>query len=109
MATGILGQQDVAGTTYTNLYQCPADTFTVATVSLCNRSSSAVNVRIAITGTAPPSAPTNSEFIEYDVSLSGNGVLERTGIVLQAGKYIAVYASTTGISANAYGIETATV
>ena len=109
MATGRLGTQDLAATTYTTLYQVPADTFTVATVSLCNRTSSAINVRIAVTTAAAPSAPSNGEFVEYDVALQGNGVLERTGLVLDASKYVSVYASGTGISAVAYGIETSTV
>ena len=38
MATGRLGIQDLAATTYTDLYTVPADTFTVASISLCNRS-----------------------------------------------------------------------
>jgi len=108
MATGRLGVQDLSATTYTALYTVPADTFSVVTVNILNRGSTAVNVRIAVTGTTPPSAPNNSEFIEYDVSISGNGVLERTGIVLDTGKIVSVYASDTGISAVCYGIETST-
>jgi len=108
MATGRLGTQDLAATTYTALYTAPADTFSVVSVNLLNRGSTAVTCRIAITTTTPPSAPSNAEFIEYDVSLSGKGVLERTGIVLDAGKIISVYASNTGISAVCMGIETST-
>lgn len=109
MATGRLGILDLAATAYTALYTVPSDTFAVVTVNILNRGSTAVNARIAVTTSTPPSAPSNSEFIEYDISVAGNGVLERTGIVLDAGKIVSVYASDTGISAVCYGIETSTV
>jgi len=108
MATGRLGVQDLAAAAYTALYTVPADTFSVVTVNMVNRGTSAVSVRIAVTTQTPPSSPLNSEFVEYDLSISGNGVLERTGIVMDAGKIISVYSDGTGVSAMCYGIETGT-
>ena len=66
-------------------------------------------MRVSITTTGGPTPPTNSEFIEYDVVIAPKGVLERTGLVLDTGKIVSVYASTTGMSAVAMGIETSTV
>ena len=106
MATGRLGTADLAATTLTTLYTCPATTFTVASVSICNRTASPITVRLALASAA---TPTNAEYIEYDTTIAANQVLERTGIVMDAGKLIVVRASTTGISAVAYGIETTTV
>ena len=106
MATGRLGTADLAAATNTTLYTCPVDTFAVLTVSICNRGATAISVRIAVCDTATPA---NAEFLEFDTSLSANGVLERTGIVVDAGKLVVVRSSATSVNAVAYGIETATV
>jgi hypothetical protein len=112
MATGRLGIQDIiTANTYYTPYQVPANTFSVVTISIANRSSTNVaTVRLAITTTAAPSAPTDGEFLEYDSQILSNGVLERTGLVLDAGKYISVRGAGTGLglSVTIMGIETTT-
>lgn len=106
MATGRLGKADLAAATNTTLYTCPADTFAVITVSVCNRGVSAANIQLAVCDSATPA---NDEFLEFDTSLSAKGVLERTGVVVDAGKFVVVRSSAASVNAVAYGIETITV
>jgi hypothetical protein len=108
MATGRLGVANITTTADTTVYTVPASTFSVISVNIVNRSSSAAaQIRIAIASSATPAA---TEYIEYDSSLVANGVLERTGIVIDAGKLIVVQTptSTPSLSVVVYGIETST-
>jgi len=105
MATGRLGASDLSASTNTTLYTCPASTFAIANVSICNRSASSVTVRLALASSATPGG---SEWLEFGVTLPANAVLERTGLALDAGKVLVVWASATSVNAVAYGIETST-
>ena len=108
MATGRLNGVDITTTSATSVYTCPASTFSVVSVSICNRSASAVTVRLALTTTG--STPATTDYLEYDSSLSANGVLERTGIVMTAGNQLVVTAGTGNVvSVVVVGIETSTV
>jgi hypothetical protein len=108
MATGRLSGVDLTTTSATSVYTCPVTTFGVVSVSICNRSALAVTVRLALTTSG--STPANTDYLEFDSSLSANGVLERTGIVMTAGNQLVVTAGTGNVlSVVVVGIETATV
>jgi hypothetical protein len=109
MATGRLGTANITSTANTTVYTVPASTFSVVSVNVVNRSSSAAaQIRMAVSSST---SPTIDEWIEYDSSLVQNGVLERTGIVMDAtNKYIIVQTptATPTLSVVVYGIETST-
>jgi hypothetical protein len=109
MATGLLGQAALAAITNTPVYTVPPNTFAVFSVCVLNRSTTATaTVRIALASLSTPDAG-GKEWIEYDVSLDPGGVLERTGLMMNAGKILVVYTSGSQVSVNVYGIETSTV
>lgn len=103
MATGRLGVADLTAATDTTVYTVPASTFSVVTISVCNRSTADRTIRLAI---ADDDAPTNAEYIEYDVNLIAHGVLERTGVVIDAGKKVVARSNIQDVSVVVYGIET---
>lgn len=106
MATGRLGAVDLTAAVDTLLYTVPVGTFTVATVSIVNRSNSAITVRVGVSTSTTTIGVT--DFIEYETELMPKGVLERTGLVLDAGKSLLVRSSTANVTAMAFGIETPT-
>lgn len=108
MPTGLLGQAALLPIQNTSVYTVPTNTFTVFSVSVLNRGSAAVTVRMALASLATPAA-NGSEWIEYDVPLDANGVLERTGLMMNAGKQLVVYTSGSFVSVSVFGIETSTV
>jgi hypothetical protein len=108
MATGRLGTANITTTANTTIYTVPASTFSVVSVSICNRNSStAATIRVAVASSATPGL---DEWIEYDTSLVASGVVERTGIVMKATEVLVVQVSsaTPSISVVAMGIETST-
>jgi hypothetical protein len=108
MATGRLGIANITSTADTTIYTVPSSTFSVVSVSICNRNTTtAATIRVAICSSATPAA---GEYIEYDTSLVASGVVERTGLVMDAGKILVVTVSsaTPTVSVVAMGIETST-
>jgi hypothetical protein len=108
MATGRLGAFNITTTADTTVYAPLTSTFSVVSVNVVNRSSSATaQIRIAVAAAA---TPTVAEYIEYDSTLVANGVLERTGIVMKFGDLLVVSTptATPTLSVVVYGIETST-
>jgi hypothetical protein len=101
MANGVLGRVSLASTTLTTVYTVPVGAY--ANVNITNRTGASAAVRIALAQTA--AAPLVSEYIEYDSYVAPNGVLERTGLVLDAGWSIVAYSDKANVSVQAYGIE----
>jgi hypothetical protein len=99
--SGRLGKAALAANADTDLYTVPAGKVATASVAFCNRTAADVNVRLAVRS----GAIADSDYLEYDVAVPANGVLERTQIALSEGETITVHASALGVSARAHGFE----
>lgn len=102
----ILGQLESAATTLETLYTVPAGTSTVVSaINICNRTSGAKAVRIAIRQAGAVIA--NKQYIAYDLSVAANdSVALSLGITLAATDIVSVYASAgSSISWNLFGSE----
>src|SRR5210317_404815 len=110
MANGVLGSSDLPAGTYTEIYLVPEDTFSVVTVSICNKNASSITVRLAVAKPDPTGVllPGADDYLEYETEILPNGVLERTGIVINASRQIYARSSATNTAVMVYGIETAT-
>lgn len=103
MASGRFGAYDLTANTAQSLAQGETDRYTACNVSLCNRNSVPIKVGIAITTTV--NAISDLEYIDKDVELLPNTVLERTGVAIKAGQYITAIANGANVSASCWGIE----
>ncbi len=110
MATGRLGAVALVTDNTNNLvYTSPTGFYSVFNVSICNTTTTAVTVRMAISTSSTAGGVAASEYIEYDTALPAKGVFERTGLITSAlsAPYVWVQASTaSGINVMVYGIET---
>ena len=105
MASGILGtQSSLSANTLTTIYTVPATTGSYVNVNVVNTNSTPVTVRIALSATGTPTA---AEYIEYNAEIAGYGILERTGIALQAAKNLVAFSNTANVSISVYGVEEA--
>lgn len=105
MPTGRLAVVAVPATTNTTVYTVPTGFYTVCNITLVNRNTTAVRIRVAM---ASSSTPSLQEWIEFDTVVIPNGVFERTGLVLNAALNIVVYSDTANVGCTVYGIETST-
>lgn len=102
MATGRLGIADLTATTNASVYTVPAGKIASFNISVCNRNNTEATIRIAVASAA---TPTVAEYIEYDATIPGNSVLERTGIIADEGKIVVAYSNVGNISVVIFGIE----
>lgn len=102
---GNLGGLSPAATTAGTLYTVPASRKATGTLTVCNQNSTDVTFRFAIVPTGGIGSVATKDYREYGTTLSGNGVLEKSGIPLTAGAALLIWASATGVSFNFDGIE----
>ncbi len=102
MAIKKLGSVSPSATTNTTLYTVPSGKSAVCVLSVCNTNTTTAKIRVAISATG---TPTIGEYIEYDIALIANGVLERSSIAMGENEKLVVYSNTANVAFRLYGIE----
>jgi hypothetical protein len=101
MASGKLGSADLgAGGADTLLFTAGVTPQTF-NVRFANRNAVAVKVRVAIGSGASAAA---ADYVDYDVSIVANGILEDTGLVASSGEKVWVRSDTANVSVRAHGM-----
>lgn len=94
MASGILGQVSITGTSVQSVYG-PSPAGKTATVNiLCNNiANSAAKIYLATANTSYVSPPANS-YLEFQTTVGAYEIFERGGLVLGQGSYIYLWTTT---------------
>jgi hypothetical protein len=102
----VLGQNDLAATTLTDVYTVPSATETViSTIIIANRTASAESFRIAIRPNGATIA--DQHYIAYDVPIAANDSTTLTlGITLDAADVITAYSGASAdLTVAVFGTE----
>jgi len=105
MPTGRVATVSPNASTLTQLYYVNSGYYGIYNISITNTNSTPVTIRLAVTNVSP-TAPNPNEYIEFGAVIVPNGVLERTGVAIQAGYYLSCYATSANVNFNVWGIET---
>ncbi len=100
------GAEDLVATTDVELMTGPTGFSSTVNVRFVNRNSTAVRIRLALVDAGAGSAIAalvDEDYLEFDLELRANGVLENTGIPIPDGFTLVVRSDTDDVTAVAYG------
>lgn len=105
MANGLLGKAVGIANTNVTVYTAPAGiVFSTATVVICNRSTTAVTVKMAVSTT---DTPADTDYVMFNVTIDPGQTLEQSCTVMSAGEKVVVNSSSADVSIRVYGMEKA--
>ena len=107
MKNGIHGAYNLYAETPQSIAQCRTDNLSTLTVNFCNRNNAPVRIRLGFTD-AESVFDVGTGWIEYDIEIPGNGVIERTGVVLPVGYFLTAQSDTSNVSVQAWGYSAGT-
>ena len=102
------GALDLVADTYTVLMTGATGFNSTANIRFVNRNSSPVTVRLALVDEPAVDAITNlsvEDYLEFDVEIRANGVLENSGIPIPEGFTLVARSNTNDVTVMAYGFE----
>jgi len=109
MATGLLGKQALAASTYTAVATVSVGKTATVNIRVINRdlvNTATIRLAICPSGYTAPSVPANADYIEpVDIILQGGEVVEEIGMVMSVGEVVVAYANTAAITVRVHGFE----
>lgn len=102
MASGKLGSMNLTTGTDNLLCTIPNDGWYTVNIRCTNRTVTDLTVRIAI---GSGGAPADGDYIDYDLKVPANGIVEDQGIICSAGENVWVRPNGSGMSARAHGAK----
>jgi hypothetical protein len=100
--TGILGGWELFGGIPQAVYVCDKTESSVVNVNVCNRGNVATRISMAISDST--SIVNDAGWFEYESLLVPKGTVERTGIVVNPGKYLIIKSSLSNTNAMVWGV-----
>ena len=102
MANGRLAALDLTDGINNTVYTVPAGVTAAVTVRIVNRSGATAKVRLAIATSATPLA---YEWLDYEAPIPSCGVLDETGLTVDATKLLVAYTDTADVNMLVWGYE----
>ena len=102
---GRLGAQSLIANVPQSVAQCPTDDFSSVIISVCNRNNTTAKITLALTQVESDMSTATDGFLEYEIDLAPKGVLERTSIILPAGRYVTAQSNVDRVSVVVWGVS----
>jgi len=100
------GALDLVANVFVELMTGPSGFSSTVNIRFVNRNSTSVRIRLALVDAGAGfaiSALDVEDYLEFDLELRANGVLENTGIPIPDGFTLVVQSDTDDVTAAAYG------
>lgn len=101
----ILGQIAPAASTLTTLYSCSATNgVSVSSISICNTTASEITIRVSVANANE--ADSLKQYLYYDLNIQAKDTFMATiGLSLSKNDVVRVWASTTSVAFQIFGVE----
>jgi len=103
--SGRLGALDTQAATNELLYLAPQNKTATVIVQFCNRTGTAITVRLAHIDDNVITSIADEDYLAYGVSVAANATLEYRGIVVGSQHCLMTWASAVDMSITCHGFE----
>lgn len=93
---------ELVSDTGTSVYKIPTGYCMTGNIRVTNRNNTPVSVKVALCKGA---SPLNQEYIDFDVTIPANGVMEDTSLIIPSEETIYVWSNSSNVCVRVHGIE----